>query len=129
MLNAQVQNNSQNTNKEKQNVFPNFVLTTPVLNVTGMSSFLYQKGALCAGCNLWIHQKCAGITKAEYRNIGNNKEEPLYCRYFKANMFPFYGWSNYQFYNFVSPEISETKTKSPQNKAKTKTRASSNTHC
>ena len=52
MLNAQVQNNSQNTNKEKQNVFPNFVLTTPVLNVTGMSSFLYQKGALCAGCNL-----------------------------------------------------------------------------
>ena len=38
MLNAQVQKNSQNTNKEKQNVFPNFVLTTPVLNVTGMSS-------------------------------------------------------------------------------------------
>ena len=38
MLNAQVQKNSQNTNKEKQNLFANFVLTAPVLNVTGMSS-------------------------------------------------------------------------------------------
>ena len=38
MLNAQVQKNSQKTNKEKQNLFANFLLTIPVLNVTGMSN-------------------------------------------------------------------------------------------
>ena len=86
-----------------------------------------QKGVLCAGCNLWIHKKCAGVTKAEHQNIGNNKEDALYCWSFKANMFPYYGLSNYQLYNFVSSEISETKTKSPQNK--TKTIPSGNTHC
>ena len=50
-----------------------------------------QKGVLCTGCNLWINQKCAGITKAEYQNIGNNKEIPGYCTPCKINMFPFYG--------------------------------------
>ena len=85
-----------------------------------------QKGVLCTGCNLWIHQKSAGITKAEYQNIGNNKEKPCYCRPCKANMFPFYGLSNYQFYNFVSSEIFTTKAKTPENK--TKTMPSSNTN-
>ena len=33
MLSAQVQKNSRNINKEKQNLFANFVLTAPVLNV------------------------------------------------------------------------------------------------
>ena len=65
--------------------------------------------------------------EAEYQNIGNNKEEPWCCRPCKSSMFPFYGLSNYQFYNFVSSEISATKTKTPQNK--TKTIPSSNTHC
>ena len=36
------------------------------------------------GCNLWIHQKCAKITKAQYQNIGNNNEEPWYRRPCKA---------------------------------------------
>ena len=70
---------------------------------------------------------CAGITKAEYQNIGNNKEEPWYCRPCKANTFPFYDLSDYLFYNFVSSEIAASKTKTPENK--TKTIPSINTHC
>ena len=53
--------------------------------------------------------------------------EPWYCRPCKANMFPFYGLSNYQLYNFVSSEISATKTKTLGNKAKTI--PSTNTNC
>ena len=88
-----------------------------------------QKRVLSTGCNLCIHQKCTGITKAQYQNIGNNKEQPWYCKTCKANMFPFYGLSNYQFYNFVSFEISATKAKIPENKANTKIIPSSNTNC
>ena len=40
---VQVQKNSQNTKKEKQNLFANFALTTPVLNVIGMLSMV-RKG-------------------------------------------------------------------------------------
>ena len=86
-----------------------------------------QKGILCTGCNLWIHQKCAGIIKDEYQNIGGYKEELWYCRPCKVIMFPFYGLSNYQLYNFVSSEIFTTKAKTPKNK--TKTIPSSNTNC
>ena len=75
--------------KEKRNLFANFALTTPVLNVTGMMSMVRKE--FYTGCNLWINQKCAGITKAEYQNIGNNKEIPGYCTPCKINMFPFYG--------------------------------------
>ena len=44
-LNAQVQvqKNSQNIKKEKQNLFANFALTAPVLNVIGMLSMV-RKG-------------------------------------------------------------------------------------
>ena len=45
-----------------------------------------QKGVLCNVCNLWIHQKCAEITKAQCQNIGNSREEPWYYRPCKANM-------------------------------------------
>ena len=74
-----------------------------------------QKGVLCTGCNLWIHQRYARIAKAEYQNNGNNKET-WYCRPCKANMFPYYGLSNYQFHNFISSEIFTTKAKTPKNK-------------
>ena len=51
-----------------------------------------QKGVLCTGfCNLWIHKKFKGNTKADYQNIGSNKEEAWCCRHCKVNMFPFYG--------------------------------------
>ena len=70
---------------------------------------------------------CAGITRAEYQNIGNNEEEPWYCRPCKANMFLFYDLSDYLFYNFVSSEIATSKTKTPENK--TKTIPSINNHC
>ena len=36
MLKTKVQKSSQNSKKEKQNLFPNFALTTPVLNMTDM---------------------------------------------------------------------------------------------
>ena len=104
--------------KEKQNLFANFADYTCIK---------CDRHVLCTGCNLWIHQRCAGITKAEYQNAGNNKEELWYCRPCKANMFPFYDLSNYQFYNFVSSEIFTTKAKTPENK--TKTISSSNTNC
>lgn len=70
-----------------------------------------QKEVLCTGCNIWIHQKCARITKAQYQNVGNYKEESWCCRLCKSNMFLFYGLSNYQFYNFVICEQTSSKSK------------------
>ena len=86
-----------------------------------------QKEVLCTGCNLWIHQKCPEVTKTKYQNIGNNKEKTWYCISCKVNMFSFYSFCNYQFYNFVNSEISATKSKTSENK--TKTVPSSNTNC
>ena len=60
-----------------------------------------QKGVLCSGCNLWVHQKCAGLTNLEYKVLGNNSEEPWYCRICKANMLPFYNLTTNQFLNFI----------------------------
>ena len=51
--------------------------------------------------NLWVHQKCDGLTNLQYKALGNNSEEPWYCRICKTNMLPFYNLTTNQFLNFI----------------------------
>ena len=45
-----------------------------------------QKGVLCSIYNLWVHQKCDGLTNLQYKALGNNSEEPCYCRICKSRI-------------------------------------------
>ena len=59
----------------------------------------------CDGCNLWIHQKCAGLTKKQYELLQKEGEdEPWYCRPCKKNMFPFFDLTNIQINNLQNLE-------------------------
>ena len=60
-----------------------------------------QKDVLYSGCNLWVHQKCAGLTNFQCKVLGNNNDEPWYCRMCNVNMLPFYNFTNNLFLNFI----------------------------
>ena len=64
-----------------------------------------QKGVLCTGYNLWIHQKCANRTNNEYKEFQNEVNEAWYCRSCKADMLPFFNLTNNQFLNFLNINI------------------------
>ena len=64
-----------------------------------------QKGVLCTGCNLWIHQKCANLANNEYKEFQNEVNEVWYCRNCKADMLPFFNLTNNQFLNFLNINI------------------------
>ena len=65
-------------------------------------AYYRQKGVLCTGCNLWIHQKCANLTNNEYKEFQN---EIWYGRNCKADMLPFFNLTNNQFPNFLNINI------------------------
>ena len=60
-----------------------------------------QKGFFCSGCDLWIHQKCAGLNNSQYKLIQNNPNDPWYCRPYKNDMFPFFRLLDYQIFNYI----------------------------
>ena len=64
-----------------------------------------QKGVLCTGCNVWIHQKCANLTNNEYKEFQNEVNEAWYCRNCKADMLPSFNLTNNQFLNFLNINI------------------------
>ena len=78
----------------------NFVLIILVSNVINV--YYRQKGVLCSGCNLWIHQKCASLTNIEYNKIQKEINDPWFYRNCKAKMFPFLNLTNNQFLNFLN---------------------------
>ena len=63
------------------------------------SKHVYDKhnSVQCDGCNLWIHQKFAGITKKQYELLQKEGEgEPWYCRPCRKGMFPYFDLTNVQ---------------------------------
>ena len=62
-----------------------------------------QEGVFCDGCQLWIHRKCANLTKDEYKELATcQNEDPWYCKNCKRNMFPFYDLNDLKIKTFKS---------------------------
>ena len=49
-------------------------------------------------------KKCAGLNNSQYALIQNNPNDPWYCRPCKNDMFPFFGLSDYQFFNYIDSQ-------------------------
>lgn len=71
---------------------------------TKCSKHVYDKynKVQCDGCNLWIHQKCAGLSKIQYELLQKERvDEPWYYRPCRKDMFPFFNLNKIQINNLI----------------------------
>ena len=81
-----------------------------------------QEGVFCDGCQLWIHRKCANLTKDEYKELTTSQnEDPWYCKNCKRNMFPFYDLNDLKIKTLFKSNIRKKQNgKTKANKCKNK---------
>ena len=84
-----------------------------------------QERVLHDCCEQQIHRKCARLTKQEYKELENKKEEIWYCRTCTKDIFPFHEVNNTQLHkiliksgrpkNDINKDIAEIKSKKKKN--------------
>ena len=55
----------------------------------------------CDNCNTWIHLKFSGLTKSDFKMLGDNPSDIWYCKKCLQNNFPFAGMDNRRFENSI----------------------------
>ena len=86
-----------------------------------------QERVLHDCCEQQIHGKCARLTKQEYKELENKKEEIWYCRTCTKDIFPFHEVNNTQLHkiliksgrpkNDINKDIAENKSKKKKKKS------------
>ena len=82
-------------------------------NCLKLDKLVYDKhnSVQCDGCNLWIHQKCASLTKKQYELLQKaGQGEPWYCRSCRRKeKFPYFDLTNTTQIN--TNNLAESRTK------------------
>ena len=61
-----------------------------------------KHNAICFdNCNTWIHLKCSGLTKSDFKMLGDSPSDKWYCKKCLQDNFPFAGMDNRRFENFT----------------------------
>ena len=55
----------------------------------------------CDNCNTWFHLKCSGLTKSDFKTLGDNPFDIWYCKKCLQGNFPFASMDNRRFENFI----------------------------
>ena len=72
-----------------------------------------QDSICCDICNIWVHLKCSGLSKVEFKTLSQgNRDEPWFCKTCICESLPFENLNNKQIYKLwykESPMLMKSK--------------------
>ena len=64
--------------------------------------FESQESIYCDSCDNWSHVRCSGLSKARFKELGNDASSTWYCKDCVADALPFQKLNNSQFLTALS---------------------------